>query len=206
MTEWAIADAITGAAYVQITHEWSVEPPCGHVGLDDLGCGCRDQSCRHGRRCRASAASSSPQATTAQVPAEKQTTLGLYVTAKEAYERWEAAPDKVKIIDVRTPEEVMWVGHPPMAWKIPVVAVTYEWDADKKQFPMRPLPDFVARVQKVAKPDDTLMVMCRSGGRGAMAVNLLAKAGYKNVYNVIDGMEGDSVDGSRTACSRASGS
>ena len=132
--------------------------------------------------------------TTAQVPAEKQTVLGLYVTAKEAYQRWEAAPDKVKIIDVRTPEEVFWVGHPPMAWKIPVVAVTYEWDADKKQFPMRPLPDFVTRVQKVATPDDTLMVMCRSGGRGAMAVNLLAKAGYKNVYNVIDGMEGDSVD------------
>ena len=132
--------------------------------------------------------------TPAQVPAEKQTVLGLYVTAKEAYQRWEAAPDKVKIIDVRTPEEVFWVGHPPMAWKIPVVAVTYEWDADKKQFPMRPLPDFVTRVQKVATPDDTLMVMCRSGGRGAMAVNLLAKAGYKNVYNVIDGMEGDSVD------------
>ncbi len=142
----------------------------------------------------ASTASSSPQVTTAQVPAEKQTVLGLYVTAKEAYRRWEAEPDKVKIVDVRTPEEVLWVGHPPMAWKIPVVAVTYEWDADKQQFPMQPLPDFVARVQKIAKPDDTLMVMCRSGGRGAMAVNLLAKAGYKNVYNVVDGMEGDSVD------------
>ena len=142
----------------------------------------------------AAMASPRPEQTTAQVPAEKQTVLGLYVTAKEAYERWEAAPDKVKIIDVRTPEEVFWVGHPPMAWKVPVVAVTYEWDAEKKQFPMRPLPDFVTRVQKVATPDDTLMVMCRSGGRGAMAVNLLAKAGYKDVYNVIDGMEGDSVD------------
>ena len=141
----------------------------------------------------ASTASSSPRAATAQLPAEKQTTLGLYVTAKEAYQRWEAAPDKVKILDVRTPEEVMWVGHAPMAWKVPVVAVTYQWDADKKQFPMRPLPDFVARVQKVATPDDTLMVMCRSGGRGAMAVNLLAKAGFKNVYNITDGMEGDPV-------------
>jgi len=26
---------------------------------------------------------------------------------------------------------------------------------------------FVARVQQVPKPDDTLLVMCRSGGRGA---------------------------------------
>ena len=127
------------------------------------------------------------------MPAEKQTTLGLYVTAREAYDQWKAAPDKVTILDVRTIEEYMWVGHTSMAWLVPVVAVDYTWDAGKKQFPLKPLPDFVARVQKVAKPDDTLMVMCRSGGRGAMAVNLLAKAGFKNVYNITDGMEGDTV-------------
>ena len=119
------------------------------------------------------------QATSAQVPAEKQTTLGLYVTAREAYDQWQAAPDKVTILDVRTIEEYMWVGHTSMAWLVPVVAVDYTWDAGKKQFPLKPLPDFVARVQKVAKPDDTLMVMCRSGGRGAMAVNLLAKLGSR---------------------------
>ena len=140
-----------------------------------------------------STGNSTSQATSAQVPAEKQTTLGLYVTAREAYDQWQAAPDKVTILDVRTIEEYMWVGHTSMAWLVPVVAVDYTWDAGKKQFPLQPLPDFVARVQKVAKPDDTLMVMCRSGGRGAMAVNLLAKAGFKNVYNITDGMEGDTV-------------
>ena len=129
----------------------------------------------------------------AGVPKGKQTVLGLYVTAREAYEQWQAAPDRVKIIDVRTPEEFMWVGHAPIAWKIPFLAVTYQWDADKKQFPARPLPDFVTRVQKIATPDDTLMVMCRSGGRAAMAINLLAQAGFKKVYNIVDGMEGDAV-------------
>jgi rhodanese-related sulfurtransferase len=123
----------------------------------------------------------------------KQTTLGLYVTAREAYERWKAAPDQVMILDVRTPEEFLFVGHADMAWNIPLAAQLYKWDADKKQFPMQPLPDFVARVEKVARPDDTLMVMCRSGGRSAMAVNLLAAAGFKNVYNITDGMEGDAV-------------
>jgi rhodanese-related sulfurtransferase len=123
----------------------------------------------------------------------KQTTLGLYVTAREAYEKWRAAPDKVTILDVRTPEEYMFVGHAPMAWNIPVAAQLYRWDAGRKQFPMLPLPDFVERVQQVAKPDDTLLVMCRSGGRSAMAVNLLASAGYRNVYNITDGMEGDEV-------------
>jgi len=129
----------------------------------------------------------------ANLPEQKQTTLGLYVTAKEAYEKWKAEPEKVKIIDVRTPEEYLFVGHPTMAWKIPLAAQTYEWDVEKKHFPMKPLPDFVSRVSEVAKPDDTLLVMCRSGGRSAMAVNALAKAGFKHVYNIIDGMEGDAV-------------
>lgn len=127
----------------------------------------------------------------ANLPKEKQTTLGLYVTAKEAYAKWQAEPDQVKIIDVRTPEEFLFVGHPEMAWKIPVIAQSYEWDAEKGKFPMELLPDFVARVQTVAKPEDTIMVTCRSGGRSAIAVNLLAQAGFKNVHNIIDGMEGD---------------
>jgi rhodanese-related sulfurtransferase len=127
----------------------------------------------------------------ADLPQGKQTALGLYVTAKEAYEKWKAEPQKVILIDVRTPEEYLFVGHPAMAWKIPVAVQSYEWDAEKKQFPMKPLPDFAARVSQVAKPDDTIMVMCRSGGRSAIAANMLAKAGFKQVYNIIDGMEGD---------------
>jgi rhodanese-related sulfurtransferase len=134
------------------------------------------------------------QTTAAQgLPAEKQTTLGLYLTAREAYEKWKATPDKLTILDVRTPEEFLFIGHADMAWNVPVFAQTYQWDAKKRRFPMQPLPDFVARVQKIARPGDTLLVMCRSGGRSAMAVNMLAKAGYTNVYNVIDGMEGDVV-------------
>jgi rhodanese-related sulfurtransferase len=127
----------------------------------------------------------------ATIPKGKQTVLGLYVTAKDAYAKWQADPDKVKIIDVRTPEEYLFVGHPDVAWLIPVAAQLYMWDAEKKQFPMKPLTDFPARVNQVAKPDDTIMVMCRSGGRSAIAANMLAKAGFTKVYNIIDGMEGD---------------
>ncbi len=125
------------------------------------------------------------------LPTEKQTALGLYVTAKEAYEKWQAEPDKVKIIDVRTPEEYLFVGHPPMAWKIPVADQSYEWDPEKQQYPMKPLMDFIDRVQTLAKPDETILVTCRSGGRSAIACNFLARAGFTNVYNIIDGMEGD---------------
>jgi rhodanese-related sulfurtransferase len=130
----------------------------------------------------------------AGIPKGKQTVLGLYVTAKEAYEQWSSAPDQVKILDVRTPEEYLFVGHPTMAWKIPIAVQSYEWDAARGQYPMKLLPDFVERVQKVARPDDTLMVMCRSGGRSAMAVNQLAQAGFRRVFQILDGMEGDAID------------
>ena len=102
-------------------------------------------------------------------------------------------PNTPLLDQVRTPEELLFVGHPPMAWKIPVATQSYEWDPEKKQFPMQLLPDFVARVSEVARPDDTIMVMCRSGGRSALAVNLLAKAGFTKAYQIIDGMEGDPV-------------
>jgi hypothetical protein len=65
-------------------------------------------------------------ASNTQLPEGKRTTLGLYVTAAEAYEKWKAAPDKVNIIDVRTPEEFAFVGHPEMAWNIPLAFVTYQ--------------------------------------------------------------------------------
>jgi rhodanese-related sulfurtransferase len=128
------------------------------------------------------------------LPAGKQTVLGLYVTAKEAHDRWKADPEKVLILDVRTAEEFLFVGHPTMAWKIPIAAQVYEWDAEKGKFPMKLLQDFVSRVKEVAKPEDTILVMCRSGGRSAIAVNLLAQAGFKNAYNITDGMEGDTVE------------
>jgi len=124
------------------------------------------------------------------LPAAKQTALKLYVTSQEAYERWQADPEVI-ILDVRTPEEYLFVGHAPMAWKVPIIAQSYEWDAEAGKFPMQLLADFVERVSQVATPERTILAMCRSGGRSAMAVNLLAQAGFKNVYNIVDGMEGD---------------
>ena len=134
------------------------------------------------------------QAAKPDLPKEKQTTLGLYLTAEEAYEKWKAAPKNVTVLDVRTPEEFLFVGHAEMAWNVPLFLQTYVWDAQRGKFPMKPNPDFISEVKKMAKPGDTLLVMCRSGGRSAMAVNKLAEAGFKRVYNITDGMEGDLVE------------
>jgi rhodanese-related sulfurtransferase len=136
-----------------------------------------------------------PPATTAgsEVPKAKQTSLGLYVTAAQAYDMWKAAPDKVKVIDVRTPEEFAFVGHPEMAWNIPLAFVTYERKDGTFKYAPKPNTAFVAQVREIAKPTDVLLLTCRSGGRGAMAVNQLAADGFTNAYNIVDGIEGDLV-------------
>lgn len=112
----------------------------------------------------------------ATLPASKQTSLGLYITAADAYQKWRADPTNIKLIDVRTPEEFRTIGYPTMASRIPLSSSSRE---------------FVNRVRQVASPDDTVLVICRSGNRSAVAVNMLAQAGFKNAYSVVDGFEGD---------------
>jgi len=129
-----------------------------------------------------------------QVPKKKQTSLGLYVTAQEAYEIWKAEPEQVKIIDVRTPEEYYFIGHPEMARNVPAGFVRYQWNAEKNEPAFVPNPDFISSIKEHFNNSNKLMLMCRSGGRSALAANALAKAGFENVYNIIDGMEGDKVD------------
>ena len=129
----------------------------------------------------------------AEVPADakKQTKLGLYLTAREAYDLWAAKRDQVHILDVRTPEEYAFVGHAPMAVNIPYMFVTHQFNPAMKHYAMQVNEHFLEQVKARFKPQDTLLVMCRSGQRAAAAVNQLAEAGFKQVYNIVDGFEGE---------------
>jgi rhodanese-related sulfurtransferase len=127
------------------------------------------------------------------LPPQKQTVLGLYVTAKEAYEMWRADKDKIHILDVRTPEEYIFVGHAPMAHNIPFQVLNYKMAVRNKGPLMRPNPNFIAEIGRKFKTSDTILVICRSGNRSAAAVNAMASAGFKIVYSVTDGFEGDRV-------------
>lgn len=129
-----------------------------------------------------------------ELPEGKQTTPGLYMTAAQAYEMWKESPQRVKIIDVRTPEEYGFIGHPKDAWNVPIAFVTYHRKNGITEYGPRQNTDFVDEIKKIVKPGDTLLLMCRSGSRSAMAVNLLAEAGLENLYNITDGFEGDKVD------------
>ncbi len=125
---------------------------------------------------------------------QRQTKLGLYVTAKEAYDMWQEDPQGVKLLDVRTPEEWVFTGHAPMATLIPFAFMAYVWDDDKQGFTWSLSPDFLDRVRERFTVEDTILVTCRSGGRAAMAINMMAGAGYTKLYNILDGMEGSRVD------------
>ncbi len=115
------------------------------------------------------------------------------ITAREGYAMWQKEPDKIKILDVRTPDEYAEIGHAPMAVNIPSMFMTYRWNPTKKDYVWKDNPQFIRQVNKIFKPTDTILVMCRSGNRSGPAVEKMVKGGYKNLYEIQEGFEGDKV-------------
>lgn len=141
------------------------------------------------------------------VPEKKATTLKLYMHPKDVMARV-SGPDAAKtlFIDVRTSQEAMFVGMASSVdANIPylVMPELAEWDAKKNVYKLVPNSGFLNAVTakleaKGLTKDDMVILMCRSGDRSATAANLLAKAGYTQVYSVFEGFEGDmSKDGRR---------
>jgi len=124
---------------------------------------------------------------------KKHTETGKYVNSLEAYEMWKANPDKVKILDCRIQEEYVFVGHAAMAYNIPTKLWSGKWNEEKKNYDLQDNSDFEAQAKEKFAQNDIILVMCRSGHRSALSVNRLTKAGFTNVYNIIDGFEGDKI-------------
>ena len=97
------------------------------------------------------------------------------------------------IRDVRTSAEYVCVGPPANAVNLPLKFLEPGIDPKENKPVMSMNANFVAEVRAKFDPADTIMVMCRSGNRSATAANLLAQAGYKNVYSITDGFEGEPV-------------
>lgn len=142
---------------------------------------------------------------TAALPKGKQTPLGLYLTPADAHAALQADPGIV-FLDVRDPIEVAFVGHAEGTDAIvPVAVATHRFDPKRGSYAMQMNKAFVAQVEKaVARDgkdkDDPVFVMCRSGGRSAAAAGVLAKAGFTNVWSLVEGFEGDTdkATGERT--------
>ena len=134
----------------------------------------------------------------ATVPAAKQTLSKNYLTSKEAAVMKQNLGAKALMIDVRTPAEVEYVGMADSVdVNVPYMSDDYSaWDDKKSRFMMAPNSGFLLKVSEIEEKaglnkESTVIVMCRSGDRSSGAASLLTKAGYTNVYSVVDGFEGD---------------
>lgn len=100
------------------------------------------------------------------------------LTPAEAHTLMQAG---AKLVDVRTLPELLYVGRVPGS--LPV-----EWQT----YPGNHLnPEFLAQLAQAAKPEDTLMFICRSGARSHSAAAAATQAGWRESYNVLEGFEGD---------------
>ncbi len=121
------------------------------------------------------------------LPDQKKTELGLYLTATEAHELVKKDPKKILFVDVRTPAEVS-EGKPNLVdANVPIV----EMRQNKVEFNN----DFVPTIEdllnnKGLDKQSQIVLICKQGNRSALATNTLAKEGHKNVYHVIDGFIG----------------
>ncbi|MDQ7836610.1 MAG: rhodanese-like domain-containing protein [Humidesulfovibrio sp.] len=105
------------------------------------------------------------------------------ITSTEAHALWRATPGKAFVVDVRTPEEYAQ-GHPPMAANVPFLVRTAAW------LPPTENQRFVEQMRRRYKTTDKLLIICRTGNRSLLAARRLVAAGFADVLNVVDGVEG----------------
>ena len=91
------------------------------------------------------------------------------------------------LVDCRTMAEWSFVGVPDMPGTRLVEWTSWPTGA--------PNTDFVTAASEGLEADQPIVVICRSGGRSAAAGRALAAAGFTQVFNVLEGFEGD-VDAS----------
>lgn len=92
------------------------------------------------------------------------------------------------LLDVRTVEERAYVGRVPGSAHVAWATGTA----------MTRNPHFTRQVAALVAKDSTLVLLCRSGKRSALAADALRKAGFSRVFNIAEGFEGErDADGHR---------
>ncbi|MEL6287264.1 MAG: rhodanese-like domain-containing protein [Pseudomonadota bacterium] len=118
------------------------------------------------------------------------------VAPRDAFARLELDAE-AQLIDVRTPAEWTFSGHPDLA-PLGKFVIFAQWSSFPEQI-VDPgfadqLSDTLAE-RGVAK-DAPLFFICRSGVRSLAAADAMAAKGYTRCFNVADGFEGP-LDGDR---------
>lgn len=101
------------------------------------------------------------------------------LSSKEAWKLFDAG--EAVLVDVRTEEELAFVGRVPQAIHVPWATLPG----------MRPNPDFLSDLEdEVADKAMPVLFLCRSGQRSAAAAAAATAAGYDHAYNIAEGFEG----------------
>ncbi len=112
-----------------------------------------------------------------------------HLTPREAWDFIQSNP-RALLIDIRSTAEFLFVGHPLGAIHIP-------W-MDEPDWTV--CPEFIPQVRRAVlggigseahAPSAPVLLICRSGKRSVDAGWALLHAGFTDVYNVLDGFEGD---------------
>lgn len=104
------------------------------------------------------------------------------ITPQQAFQM--VKKENTYLIDVRSIAEYVFIGHPEMAYNVPLSF----WNEMDQAFV--PNQNFVEDIKKRFNPEDKLIFICRSGGRSMRAAQLMNDAGYTSVINVNEGFEG----------------
>ena len=98
----------------------------------------------------------------------------------EAYALMQSLPE-ARLVDIRSRAELEWIGKVPGS-----VAIEWNrWPGGSRNL------DFIAEFEALIDKRSTVMLLCRSGVRSHHAAIALARVGYRQAYNVLQGFEGD---------------
>lgn len=100
-------------------------------------------------------------------------------------EAWALALAGVAVlVDVRSAEERKFVGHVPGSEHV-------AWASGTS---LTRNPRFLRELEAKAERDRVLLLLCRSGRRSVQAAEAATRAGFANVFNVLEGFEGEHND------------
>ena len=115
-----------------------------------------------------------------------------HLNPKQAWELLQHEPRAI-LVDIRSTMEYLFVGHPNGSIHIPWMDEP-DWTVN---------PDFVRRVRElmlggaICDSDSgcaPIILICRSGKRSLEAGRKLIEAGFGEVFNVLEGFEGELDD------------
>lgn len=85
------------------------------------------------------------------------------------------------LVDVRSAEERKFVGHVPESLHVPWASGTS----------LTRNPRFTRELEAKVSKDSVILLLCRSGKRSVLAAQAATKAGFTQVFNVLEGFEGE---------------